>query len=183
MVKPWAGRILVGQAEHAGSTEVTGAASVCWDARCRPQGRSRIAQFLKKLRYPLLAICIALMAGWIVPCTAQVAVAEADAHWARVLRAHVNERGQVDFCGIANDPADLRIYLDYIARVSPQSMPAAFPTRNDALAYYINSYNALAMYNIIVSGMPKELGWLTRMRFFLCQALCDRWQGDDALHL
>ncbi len=115
---------------------------------------------------PLVAACLLLAFGWGVPCTAQVAVADADAHWARVLHRYVNARGQVDFCGIAGDQADLRAYVNYIGRVSPENTPAIFPTRSAALAYYINSYNALAMLNVIVSGMPKELGWLTRVWFF-----------------
>lgn len=121
---------------------------------------------LSKLRRPLLAIGMVLTAGWVIPSAAQVAVADADMHWAHVLQERVNDRGQVDFCGLANDRDDLHAYLNYIARVSPQNVPAAFPTRNDALAYYINSCNALAMYNVIVSGTPKALGWLTRLRFF-----------------
>lgn len=121
---------------------------------------------LRSLLYSLLAILIVLTASCWSPSAAQETAADADMHWARVLHKYVNEHGQVDFCGLANDQADLRAYLDYVGRVSPQSVPAAFPTRKDAIAYYINSYNALAMYNVIVSGRPKELGWLTRLRFF-----------------
>ncbi|CAG9184733.1 hypothetical protein LMG23992_05320 [Cupriavidus laharis] len=110
-------------------------------------------------------MCIALTAA-MGAAMAQAAVPDTNAHWARVLHQYVNDHGQVDFCGLAKDPTDLRAYLDYVERVSPQNMPDAFPTRGAALAYYINSYNALAMYNVIVSGTPKELGWLTRLRFF-----------------
>ncbi|TAM85125.1 DUF547 domain-containing protein [bacterium] len=109
---------------------------------------------------------MALALGWAAPCVAQNAAADADVHWARVLHKYVNDRGQVDFCGLVNDQADLRAYVDYIGRVSPENTPAAFPTRDAALAYYINSYNSLAMLNVIVSGMPKELGLLTRVWFF-----------------
>jgi hypothetical protein len=121
---------------------------------------------LRNLWYSLLAMLIVLPASGLSPSAAQVTADSADTHWARVLHKYVNEHGQVDFCGLANDPADLRAYVDYVGRVSPQSVPAAFPTPKDAMAYYINSYNALAMYNVIVSDRPKELGWLTRFRFF-----------------
>ncbi len=119
----------------------------------------------RMLRCSLLATCMALTAALgqgIVPDE----VRDTDVHWARVLHQYVNDHGQVDFCGLAKDPADLLAYLDYVERVSPQNLPDAFPTRSAALAYYLNSYNALAMYNVIASGMPKELGWLTRLRFF-----------------
>src|SRR5206468_7312890 len=33
------------------------------------------------------------------------------------------------------------------------------------LAYYINAYNALAMYNVLESGMPKDLN-AVKVRFF-----------------
>src|SRR5260370_84564 len=95
-----------------------------------------------KRRRPLVVICVLLALSWVVPCAAQVAVADADVHWARVLHNFVNDGGQVDFCGIARDQADLRDYVDYIGRMSPESTPPAFPTPNAALAYSINSYNA-----------------------------------------
>lgn len=117
-------------------------------------------------RNALLTVCMMLALGWAAPCVAQIAAADASVHWARVLHMFVNDRGQVDFCGLGNDQADLRAYVDYIGRESPENRPAAFPTRSAALAYYINSYNALAMLNVIVSGMPKELGLLTRVWFF-----------------
>jgi hypothetical protein len=127
---------------------------------------ARSAMFFMKRRRPLVAVSLLLALGWVVPCVAQAAAADAEVQWARVLHRYVNDRGQVDFCGVANDQPDLRAYVDYIGRVSPENTPAAFPTRDAALAYYINSYNALAMLNVIVSGMPKELGWLTRVWFF-----------------
>ncbi|WP_258897547.1 DUF547 domain-containing protein [Burkholderia glumae] len=88
------------------------------------------------------------------------------AHWARVLQKFVNDRGQVDFCSLSADMVDLNAYVGYIASESPRSAPAEFPSRNDALAYYINTYNALSMLNVITSGIPKELGLLTRVWFF-----------------
>lgn len=122
--------------------------------------------FLRIPRNSLLVVCMTLTAAWVGPVAAQAGESDPDVYWARVLHRYVNDHGQVDFCGLAKNPADLRAYVDYLGRVSPQNMPAAFPTRSAVLAYYINSYNALAMYNVLVSGMPKELGWLMRLRFF-----------------
>ena len=76
--------------------------------------------------------------------------------WARVLDTAVDERGRVDFTGIARKPHDLHQYLDYVARVSPTSHPERFPTKSAKLAYYINSYNALAMHGIIAHGVPVD---------------------------
>lgn len=114
----------------------------------------------------LAALCLLPAWSWAIPGAPQEDAAEATVHWARVLHRYVNNRGQVDFCDLADDMVDLRAYVDYIGRTSPEKTPASFPTRNAALAYYINSYNALAMYNVIASGIPKELGPFMRMWFF-----------------
>ncbi|WP_254215900.1 MULTISPECIES: DUF547 domain-containing protein [Burkholderia] len=91
---------------------------------------------------------------------------EATAHWAHVLRKYVNDRGQVNFCGLSEDAGDLNTYVGYIGSVSPRNTPAEFVSRDERLAYYINSYNALSMLNVIMSGMPSELGLLMRVWFF-----------------
>lgn len=86
--------------------------------------------------------------------------------WARVLARFVDDSGAVAFAELADDPRDLETYVNYIARVSPASDPAAFPTADDRLAYYINSYNALAMYNVLEYGIPESLGFFRRFAFF-----------------
>jgi len=97
---------------------------------------------------------------------AQERDADAFAHWARVLKDFVNDQGQVDFHGLASRPADLNAFVDYIAGVSPESAPSLFPTKESGLAYHINAYNALSMYNVIDSGIPKSLAGLTKLWFF-----------------
>ncbi len=90
---------------------------------------------------------------------------ESQEAWARVLAAHVDERGRIDFAGIAKAPADLDAYVAWIASVDPDNTPGSFPTPASRLAYYLNAYNALAMYNVIQSGIPETLGSL-KFRFF-----------------
>lgn len=92
--------------------------------------------------------------------------ADAAAAWQRVLERHVTDRGSVDFRGLAAQPTDLHDFLRYVAEVSPESHPAEFPARQAALAYYINSYNALAMFNVVDSGVPESLDNLIRRFFF-----------------
>lgn len=89
-----------------------------------------------------------------------------DQAWGRVLARFVNQRGQVDFRGLARERADLDAFVAYVARVSPRSAPESFPDRQAKLAYYINAYNALAMLNVIDSGFPESLAGLTKIRFF-----------------
>jgi hypothetical protein len=99
------------------------------------------------------------------PRTAAVAPDSAHAAWAAALSRFVDERGRIDFAGVARDSADLDRYAAYVAAVDPESEPVAFPVRSDALAYYLNAYNALAMYNVVQSGIPPELSSI-KVRFF-----------------
>ncbi len=73
----------------------------------------------------------------------------------------------MDFLGLAASPDELRAYVDYIATLSPRSTPDAFSTADAELAYYLNSYNALAMYNVIDTGIPRSLAsFLKKFTFF-----------------
>ena len=88
--------------------------------------------------------------------------------WALVLKNNVNEKGQVDFEGIKRSPSNLESYVEYVAHFGPRSHPEFFTTLNSKIAYYLNSYNALSMYNIIQSGIPKSLsGCRRREHLFL----------------
>lgn len=88
------------------------------------------------------------------------------AEWTQVLQRHVDARGRVDFTGLASDRSGLEGVVRFIAAVDPASKPALFPTSSARLAYYIDAYNALAMYGVLDAGVPKELDWLGRFRFF-----------------
>ena len=91
----------------------------------------------------------------------------AHAAWARVLLRHVDAHGEVDFAALAQDPADLRLYLRYIAHTPLSSLPDG-PLR---LAHMINAYNALAMFNVIESGIPaSHAGW-NKVDFFVLRKL------------
>ena len=77
--------------------------------------------------------------------------------WARVLAAHVDEQGRVDFAGVARDRTDLDRYVAWVYETGPNNQPQLFPTRAEVLAYHLNAYNALAMYNVIEAGFPSSL--------------------------
>lgn len=85
--------------------------------------------------------------------------------WANVLTKYVDETGKIDFLALSKDRADLDAYVSWIGRVSPANTAASFPTKESRLAYYLNAYNALAMYNVLESGMPKDLN-AVKVRFF-----------------
>ena len=80
-----------------------------------------------------------------------------DSAWAAVLSRHVDERGRVDFAGVAARPRDLEVFVAWMATTSPAKDPRAFPSPESRLAYWLNPYNALAMYNVVRSGIPRDL--------------------------
>ena len=69
----------------------------------------------------------------------------------RVLEEFVDDEGRVDYARLAAAPADLDRYVALVAEVSPDSHPERFPTREHALAYWINAYNAAAMRTVVVN--------------------------------
>ncbi len=77
--------------------------------------------------------------------------------WAVVLSRHVDERGGIDFDALAADPRDLEDFVAWLAQVSPENHLEEFPRREDVIAYYVNGYNALAMYGVLQPGAePKD---------------------------
>ena len=118
----------------------------------------------------LLGLTLVLLAGGCAlnvpaPKTSAAGPEPGDAAWARILAAHVDDRGRIDFAGVARAPADLDAYVAWIAAVDPETSPGSFPTPDSRKAYYLNAYNALAMYNVIESGIPDSLGPI-KFRFF-----------------
>jgi hypothetical protein len=86
--------------------------------------------------------------------------------WTRVLSRHVNGAGQIDFSALQQDHGDLDRVVAFIAAVDPNSQPNRFPEFRSCLSYYINAYNALAMYGVLQTGRPESLGGLTKFMFF-----------------
>jgi len=114
----------------------------------------------------LLTVAVLLTAMASPQAGAQAPGNDPYASWGRVLGKFVDDQGATDFHALENDRSDLDAFLDYIARVSPQAAPDLFPTRESRLAYYINAYNALAMHNVIDSGIPDSLTGLSKVWFF-----------------
>jgi len=113
-----------------------------------------------RLRVQRLALGLLLAAGLAGVAIAQPPDPAVPPGWAAVLERFVDEYGRVDFEGIAQAPSDLRSAVVYIASTSPESNPSLFASREAKLAYYINAYNALAMFNVVDSGIPRSLAGL-----------------------
>jgi hypothetical protein len=89
--------------------------------------------------------------------------------WSAVLMRYVDQQGRIDFSGLARDPGELDRVVAFVAETSPSSRSELFPDRNSKLAFYINAYNALAMYGVIHAGIPASLGGLRKFTFFYLQ--------------
>lgn len=86
--------------------------------------------------------------------------------WASVLERFVDRRGRIDFDGIRLQPDALETYLDCVAEYGPLSSPGDFDSHDKRLAYYLDTYNALAMRQVVDFGNPDALRGLTWLRFF-----------------
>ena len=58
--------------------------------------------------------------------------------------------GRVDYQAVLRDREILERFVATLATVGPRSTPSLFKHRADKLAYYINAYNALVLYGVIV---------------------------------
>jgi hypothetical protein len=88
--------------------------------------------------------------------------------WASVLQNSVDGQGRIDFLEVGAKPDAFHVFIRHIAQVSPQNRPEMFLKPEDKLAYYINAYNALALYGVIQKNFPEDFDGLThRAKFFL----------------
>lgn len=108
----------------------------------------------------LTAVCLACVSsvafagtkvtvGVQVPPGQRVSMDQIDhAAWDRLLRAYVDDRGNVDYAGWKRSPEArgmLERYLQQLSHADP-SRPAQRPAQ---LAFWINAYNALTVYGIL----------------------------------
>lgn len=102
--------------------------------------------------------------GWAVLLAAAPLAAQFDhSAWDRVLKKSTNVLGEVDYGALKKDRKDLDDYVRRLSEMSPDSKKDAFPTREAALAYWLNAYNALVM-RAVVDAYPtksvRDLGLL-----------------------
>ena len=133
-------------------------------------GRLRLAALLALCA--LLGACSTLVQAPARAASDQPAptLAQAEQGYARVLLRHVNARGEVDFAGLRDDPLDsgLLALEHYVRAIADTALDAA-PSAPARLAHMINAYNALSMYNVIASGIPRShQGW-AKVEFFVAR--------------
>ena len=79
--------------------------------------------------------------------------------WQAVLTEFVNDEGFVDYQGLVENRSRLDRYLKMIHTYSPESHPNLFPTSDQALAYYLNAYNALVFEGVLARGPETDSVW------------------------
>jgi hypothetical protein len=77
--------------------------------------------------------------------------------WDRVLKQYVNTKGEIDYRGIQKDRRDIDAYLGALRAASPKNKAELFPTRADALAYWLNAYNALVTNGVVLKYPTKSV--------------------------
>lgn len=78
-----------------------------------------------------------------------------------VLSRYVSADGEVALDKLRAKPKRLNQYLDQLAAVSPETHPDYFPARDDALAYWINAHNAIALRLILDAYPVTDLSMLS----------------------
>ena len=79
--------------------------------------------------------------------------------WTAVLQRFVDSRGMVDYRGLYRDRAVFDRYIARIEKQGPSSRPDLFPTRDHALAYYLNAYNAQVFAGVLSRGPEEKSVW------------------------
>ncbi|MFI5364420.1 MAG: DUF547 domain-containing protein [Candidatus Binatia bacterium] len=81
--------------------------------------------------------------------------------WSALLAEIATPDGKADYARLAQRRDGLDAFIAHLAAVSPDSHPGAFPTAEDALAYWINAYNAFTLHAILAE-YPITSVWKTR---------------------
>jgi hypothetical protein len=91
--------------------------------------------------------------------------------WARVLAASVDAQGRVDFNALIAAHADLDRYVAWIYERSPERWPQFYRTRAEVVAFHLNAYNALVLYNLLQAGVPDSPSRSERKRLYQTRKL------------
>src|SRR5215467_7959261 len=124
-------------------SKVIFAASKCWVLAMTAITRWFRSWSISWGHHTTRGVAVALLAG-------SVSAAPFDhSIWDRVLKADVNEIGEVDYAALKAHRGDLDEYIRRLAESSPEDRPEMFPTRAHELAYWINAYNAFVIRGVV----------------------------------
>jgi hypothetical protein len=69
--------------------------------------------------------------------------------WDRMLKAYVNDIGEVHYAALKADRKGLDEYIRMLGESSPENRSGLFPTRTHELAYWMNAYNAFVIRGVV----------------------------------
>ena len=99
----------------------------------------------------------------------------------QVLIRFVDDSGRVNYASLRDDPNLLQPFVEFIGAISPRSDPTHFASREHEWAYWINAYNALAIWEVLEKGISASVrGRDFGIRFF---ALTRHLVGGERLSL
>jgi Protein of unknown function, DUF547 len=104
-----------------------------------------------------LTLCLTALA--LAPTATEAEQVFSHGDWTAVLSEFVDDRGLVDYQGLAEDRAVFDRYLRAIESTGPKSHPQLFPTREHRLAYYLNAYNAQVVGGVLARGPERVSVW------------------------
>lgn len=90
-------------------------------------------------------------------------------NWSHVLEQVVDSAGRIDFAKLRQDPVSLDELVDFVAMVDPSTRLQLYPDRHAKMAYYLNTYNILAMHGVLRANVPDSLGGIRKLFFFYLQ--------------
>ncbi|ABV38653.1 hypothetical protein Ssed_4049 [Shewanella sediminis HAW-EB3] len=110
-----------------------------------------------------------------------------------LLKRFVDKRGDIDYEGWKKTPNahyELKQYLAAVAKFSPENAPERFASEQDALAYWIYSYNALVIHSILenwplrsVTDIKAPLEVIKGLGFFYKQQFIIGGKAYNLYHL
>ncbi|MEL6183782.1 MAG: DUF547 domain-containing protein [Myxococcota bacterium] len=89
-----------------------------------------------------------------LPRGAQIPYALND--WRQTLATAVHPGG-VDYATLREQRDPLLRFVKAMSTHGPKTAPDAFPTEPERLAYYLNAYNALVLYSVVVHQPPSSI--------------------------
>lgn len=145
------------------------------------------------LRSPLLRLALLLMSAAVGPGCFQVLVSparidaqalagverfdasEAARGFADLLARHVDGEGRVDYVGLAAERGALDRYVATLAEVGPRTRPELFPDEAARLAYLLDAYNALVLFQVLER---RPLGSVADAKYDFFYFTCFPLDGD-----
>jgi hypothetical protein len=90
--------------------------------------------------------------------------------WTNILQDYVDPEGLFEYKRLLNNREEFDGYITSIQTYGPDSHPKLFSNRQEALAYYINAYNASVVNGVLSRGPEQESvwkGWISGLNFFV----------------